>query len=99
MATAGVMETIARGDLEALLEDVSRRYRPGTLEALADADPAWRGAVDHAEREAARLYEALQEADVALAQWRQTVAELRRLWERAASAGSPPATPALDDVA
>lgn len=98
MTGAGLIETIARGDLEALLDDVSRRYRPGALEALASADPDWRVAVDGAEREAARLYEALREADLTLARWRQAVGELRRLWERAAAAG-PREVPALDDVA
>jgi hypothetical protein len=98
MAATGIIETIARGDLEVLLDEVSRHYQPGALEALADADPAWRGAVDHAEREAARLYEALREADLTLAQWRQRVADLRRLWERATASGAPP-LPALDDVA
>jgi hypothetical protein len=98
MVGTGIIETIARGDLEALLDDVSRRYQPGALESLAHADPAWRGAVDEAEREAARLYEALREADLTLAQWRQAVADLRRLWERAAAVGAS-ARPALDDVA
>jgi hypothetical protein len=98
MAGTGIIEAIARSDLETLHDEVSRRYQPGALESLADADPAWRGAVDQAEREAARLFEALREADLTLAQWRQAVADLRRLWERAA-ASTAPTTPALDDVA
>jgi len=83
MAGAGVLETIARVDLEAVLEEVGRGYTPGALETLAVTDPEWRGAVDRAEQEVGGLYEALCEADGTLARWRQAVGELRRLWARA----------------
>jgi hypothetical protein len=94
MATTGVLETIARSDLEALHQEVRHFYRPGALDALAATDPDWRGAVDRIEREVGDLYEALREADGTLARWRQAVGELRRLWARA---GQGPAV--LRDVA
>jgi hypothetical protein len=83
MAPTGVLETIARADLEALLHEVGRGYRPGTLDTLATADPDWRGAVDEVEREVGALYAALREADGTLTRWREAVAELHRLYARA----------------
>ena len=99
MAGTGVLETIARTDLEALLDEVGRTYRPGALEALAVADPEWRGAVERAEREVGGLYEALREADLTLARWRRAVGELRRLWARAAEVDAVPEVTSLEEVA
>lgn len=81
MATTGVLETLARADLDALFED-RRAYRPGALEVLSDREPEWREALERAEREAGGLYEALREADLTFARWRAAVGELRRLWAR-----------------
>jgi hypothetical protein len=94
MAATGVLETIARTDLEAIHEEVRHFYRPGALDALATGDPDWRGAVDRVEHEVGLLYEALREADGTLARWRQAVGELRRLWVRAGEG-----TETLRDVA
>lgn len=82
MATTGVLEMLARADLDALLEDLARTYRPGALEALSARDPAWRAEVDRVEQEAGSIYEALREADGTFTRWRQAVGELRRLWAR-----------------
>ncbi len=82
MSNTGVLETLARADLDALVDDVRTRYRAGRLEVLSDRDPAWRAALDRAEQEVGGLYEALREADVTLTRWRRAVGELRRLWDR-----------------
>ncbi len=93
MASAGVLETLARADLEALLEEVRAGYRPGRLEALGAEDPAWRAALDRAEQEVGRLYESLRAADSTFGRWRQAIGELRRLCKRLT------VEPALDRVA
>jgi hypothetical protein len=82
MAGTGPLETLAKTDLDALLEDLRARYRPGTLEALSARDPEWRAAVDRVEREVGGLYEALREADATVGRWRVAVIELSRLWGR-----------------
>jgi hypothetical protein len=82
METTGVLETLARADLEALLADVRTRYQAGLLEAMSDRDPEWRAALDRAERDVGGLYAALREADTTLTHWRQAVGRLRRLWDR-----------------
>ena len=82
MSANGVLETLARADLDALLEEVRGRYRPGALEELAARDPAWRAALDVKEEEVGRLYDDLRAADAAFARWRQAVGDLRRLWTR-----------------
>jgi hypothetical protein len=82
MAASGVLETLARADLDALLEEVRGRYRPGSLETLAARDPEWREALDRTEEEIGRLYDDLRAADAAFGRWRQAVGELRRLWAR-----------------
>ncbi len=82
MATTGVLEMLARADMDALLEDLRRNYRPGALEALTARDPAWRAETDRVEQEVGSLYEALREADGTFTRWRQAVGELRRLWAR-----------------
>jgi hypothetical protein len=98
MTGAGVLETIARVDLEALWEEVGRRYEPGALEVLVRSEPEWSGAVDRAEAEVGGLYEALREADRTLARWREAVGELRQLWGRAGSRVASAEGP-LSDVA
>jgi hypothetical protein len=82
MAATGVLEMLARADLDALLEEVRGRYRSGALETLAAHDPEWRAALDRAEAEVGDLYEDLRAADAAFARWRQAVGELRRVWTR-----------------
>jgi len=82
MAGTGLLETLAKTDLDALLEDLRTRYRAGTLEGLSARDPEWRAAVDRAEREVGGLYEALREADVTFSRWRVAVSELSRLCDR-----------------
>lgn len=82
MAGTGLLETLAKTDLDALLGDLRTRYRAGTLEALSARDPEWRAAVDRAEREVGGLYETLREADVTFSRWRVAVSELNRLCDR-----------------
>jgi hypothetical protein len=82
MATTGVLEMLARADLEVHLDEIRRRYRPGAFEALAARDPEWRAALERAEQEVGELYDALREADLTHARWRHAVADLRRLWAR-----------------
>ena len=82
MGTTGVLETLARADLDALLEDVRTRYQSGSLEAMSDRDPEWRALLERAEQDVGGLYEALREADTTLTRWRRAVGELRRLWDR-----------------
>ena len=86
MAGTGVLETLARADLDALLAEVSHAYRPGALEALSAVDPEWWGAVERAEREVGELYDELREADLTLARWRHAVGERRRGTRRGALA-------------
>lgn len=95
----GILETMARADLDALLDEVGREYRPGALEALASRDPEWRGALDRAEQEVGGLYEALREADRTLAHWRQAVGDLRRLWARLGQISPQASASSLEDVA
>ncbi|HEV8310135.1 MAG TPA: hypothetical protein VGW35_20930 [Methylomirabilota bacterium] len=82
MADTGILEGIARADLDRLFEEITRHYRPGALETLSAAEPEWRAAVDRTEREVGSLYEALCDADATLARWQETVGDLRRLWTR-----------------
>ena len=82
MRRTGLLESMARVDLDTLLEEVSARYRSGSLEALRAADPEWGADLDRTEAEVGALYEALREADRTLGRWRQTLAELHRLWMR-----------------
>lgn len=100
MAEIGPLEAIARMDLDALLEEVGRWYRPGVCETLAAADPRWRRQLDAAERELGAHYQTLVEADAALLHWRRAVAEVTRLWRRAAEVPEPVEDGApLEDVA
>ena len=82
MVRTGLLETMARADLDAVLEMVADGYRPGALDAMAAQDPEWRAALERAEREVGALYDALGEADLTLSRWRQAVAELYRVWSR-----------------
>ena len=82
MMRRGFLETMARADLDVLTGAVARGYRPGSAERLALADPAWREAVERAEREVGSLFATVCEADATLGRWRQAVAELYRLWAR-----------------
>ena len=82
MATRGFLESMARADLDTLLDAIGRDYQAGALEAHTAADLAWRAALDQCEREVGALYQTLCEADAAFLHWRRTVAELRSLWGR-----------------
>jgi hypothetical protein len=91
MARAGLLETMARADLEDLVVEVGRWYRPGALDRATADDPAWRQALDRTEEEVGALYASLCDADETLGRWRLALAELRRLWERLGR------TPALEE--
>jgi hypothetical protein len=82
MGATGVLEMLARADLDALVEDLRGRYQAGALERLSARDPEWRAAVERVEEEVGALYAALQTADATFARWRRAVSELRRLWGR-----------------
>jgi hypothetical protein len=97
MAERGSLETMARRDLDALLDEIGSDYRPGALEALSGADPEWRAELERVEREVGALYLTLCEADQAIADWRRAVAELVRLWRRVHE--DRPVTDGLSDVA
>jgi hypothetical protein len=95
MAANGVLEMLARADLDALVEDLRGRYQAGALERMSARDPEWRAAIERAEEQVGDLYEALRTADATFARWRVAVGELRRLWGRLDEAGREP----LDRVA
>jgi hypothetical protein len=82
MATMGILETLAREDLDAVLDGIERDYHAGALDTLTAADPAWRADLERTEREVASLYEALREADLTLSRWRRAMTDLTRLWAR-----------------
>jgi hypothetical protein len=88
----GVLEALARAELDALLDRVAAVYRPGTLEALSVADPAWRASLDQAECEAGRILRELRSADAALRSWRGVLDELARGWERVTEPHTAPET-------
>jgi len=95
MAASGVLEMLARADLDALLEELRTRYQPGALERLSARDPEWRLALEREEEEVGALYEALRAADATFTRWRAAVADLRRLWGRLDGVGDA----SLDQVA
>lgn len=99
MGTMGTLERMATADLDRLLGRLVTDYHPGALEALSLADPAWRAELEQAEREVGGLYEALQDADATLAQWREAVTHLGRLWERVVEARGAMRETTLDRVA
>jgi hypothetical protein len=102
MRRAGLLETMASGDLEAVTRAIGRGYRSGNLERLAVRDPAWRESLEQAEREVGTLYAALCEADGTLDRWREAVGELYRLWARVnepPAADEAPGLPVLEEVA
>ena len=72
MRHAGLLETMASNDLEVITRAVGRSYRSGSVERLLAHDPAWREAVERAERVA--LYAELCAADGTLLRWREAVA-------------------------
>jgi len=82
MAATGVLEMLARADLDALVEDLRGRYQAGALERLSARDPEWRATIERVEEEVGDLYETLRAADATFARWRAAVGELRRLWGR-----------------
>jgi hypothetical protein len=97
---AGLLETMASGDLEAVTRVVERGYRPGNIERLAARDPEWRDALEQAEREVGALYATLVEADATLVRWREAVGELYRLWSRVNEAPAMDRAPVvLEEVA
>ena len=99
MANVGVLEMLARADLDTLLEDLDRRYEPGALERLSAGDPAWRAELERMEAEVGGLYAALRDADRTFGQWRRAVTELRQLWTRVESHRPAVQAGALDRVA
>ena len=99
MRRAGLLETMASGDLDAVTRAVGRGYRTGSAERLAAQDPAWHAAVERAEREVGTLYAALCEADTTLVRWREAVGELYRLWSRVNDARAQDEAPVLEEVA
>ena len=76
----GLLEAMARADLDVLLEEIGCHYRSGAFEAMTAADPEWRAALDRAEAEVGGLFQTLCEADAALAEWHRAMATLSRLW-------------------
>jgi hypothetical protein len=82
MTRTGILEAMARADLDALLGEVAAGYRAGTLDIVGARDPAWREELERAEREVGALFQALCEADAALVEWRRAVANLSRLWRQ-----------------
>ena len=98
MKRAGLLETMASGDLEAVTRAVGRGYRSGSVERLAAEDPTWREAMERAEREVGTLYAELCAADGTLLRWREAVAELYRVWARVNDAPAEDATPDLEPV-
>ncbi|HEX2500312.1 MAG TPA: hypothetical protein VHO73_02565 [Methylomirabilota bacterium] len=99
MRRAGLLETMANGDLEAVTRAVGRGYRPGSVERLAARDPAWGEALEQAEREVGTLYATLCEADGTLVRWREAVGELYRLWSRVNDVPVEDEVPVLEEVA
>ncbi|HZS33260.1 MAG TPA: hypothetical protein VFC42_07765 [Methylomirabilota bacterium] len=96
--TTGLLETMARADLDALVTAVGRDYRPGSADRLAALDAAWWAALERAEREVGVLYGQLRDADGILQRWRDAVGELYRLWMRVHEAAAEPEA-VLDEVA
>ena len=106
MRRAGLLETMASGDLEAVTRAVGRGYRAGSVERLAVRDPEWHAALERAEREVGALYASLCEADGTLERWREAVGELYRVWSRVKEApadddeaSAMPVLPVLEEVA
>jgi len=99
MREVGAFETMAWMDLSSLVRDIAQRYRPGALDTLSARDPAWRAALDRAEREVGQLYEALRDADSTLIRWRQALGELARLWARTGAVEADSGAPSLEQVA
>ena len=99
MKRAGLLETMASGDLEAVTRAVGRGYHPGSAERLAVRDPQWHDALERAEREVGALYAALCEADGTLVRWREAVGELYRVWSRVNDAPAEDEAPVLEEVA
>ena len=98
MRSSGLLETMARTDLDALLDEIGEHYRPGAFEALEVDDPGWRGEVERKEAEVGQLYEALAKAYTLLVQWRHAMSELYRLWRRVEEVRPEMAVP-MEDVA
>ena len=82
MRRAGLLETMASGDLEAVTRAVGRGYRAGGVERLAARDPEWREELERAEGEVGTLYAQLCQADDTLIRWREAISELYRVWSR-----------------
>ena len=99
MRRAGLLETMASGDLEAVTRAVGRGYRPGNAERLAVQSPEWHEALERAEREVGTLYAELCEADATLARWREAVGELYRVWSRVNDARAEDEALVLEEVA
>jgi hypothetical protein len=99
MRRAGLLETMASGDLEVLTRAVGRSYRAGSAERLAVQDPLWHDALERAEREVGALYAELCQADATLLRWREAVGELYRVWSRVNDAPVEDMAPVLEEVA
>jgi hypothetical protein len=91
----GILDAMARADLDALVQGLGLRYDAGAAERLARSDPGWRPELDRAERDVGALFQTLREADAALAEWPRAVARLAALWERVLE--EPPVGEALPD--
>jgi hypothetical protein len=98
MRRAGLLETMASNDLEVVTRAVGRSYRSGSVDRLLAHDPAWREAVERAEREVGTLYAELCAADGTLLRWREAVAELYRVWSRVNDAPAEDAGPVLPEL-
>ena len=99
MRRAGLLETMASSDLEAVTRAVGRGYRSGGVERLAARDPEWHEALERAERGVGTLYAALCEADGTLVHWREAIGELYRVWSRVNDAPVEDEAPVLEEVA
>ena len=102
MRRAGLLETMASGDLEAVTRAVGRGYQAGSVERLAARDPEWREALERAEGQVGALYAELCQADATLGRWREAIGELYRVWSRvndAAAEDEASAHQVLEEVA
>src|SRR5262249_57094362 len=82
MRRAGLLETMASGDLEAVTRAVGRGYRTGSVERLALQDPEWQAAGERGQREGGTLYAALCEAGGTPVRWGEAVRGPYRGWAR-----------------
>ncbi len=70
-------------DLFDLVRTISQEYEAGTLEFLDAHFPSLRARLNNAEEEVGHLRAGLLLGHATLAEWREGLEELRRLWELA----------------